>query len=173
MTKNQCRKALVAGSWVTSLATLLRVTVEDARGLNRFYYEPRWDKWHAFTPDTRVYDLGKCSVCTAGALIVGTLGVVRDVFSRPGHFPYATESALMAIDSIRQGNLVRAYAHLMLFQNHPDVLRNGVVDKLQAIEKRFAPADRQFESWEQFERHLDSLDVLANRLEKFEEKLFT
>ena len=146
-----------------SLADLVRAAIDDARKLDRRIYIPDSDYWHqpSRTEDRENVPDGKCFICLAGARIAGGMGIA------PGkeYFPVTDADdddydRLRALDSARTGQWAEAYYHL----SQPG--REGAIrDALVNIPK---PVDAHFWQWEEFDRHLESLEQIAGTLEAFE-----
>lgn len=156
MTTDECRTALRTNQPVTSLGALIEVAVEDARGLDREVYEPRWTKWHeSLILETDDGPRKVCAVCDAGAVIAGTLGRTPGNMGHPVDFQANTRKALEALDMVRRGNLAGAFDEL-------DLARNGW---LPASSTKMRG---DYISWEGFDRHLRVMEKLAAQIRKLE-----
>lgn len=179
MTKDECRKALRNDEPVTSLATLIEVALEDAAGLDREKYFPSYAHYHSPVGN-------RCAVCDAGAVMAGTLGSDPLYRAFPGDFiggdapgerlaldefdddlnplrpipPIGTHTAaaLKALDLARVGHVLSAY--LMLPWIKPP-MPNGVLRVEISLHS-------EYRGWDEFERHLVAMKVLALQLHELE-----
>ena len=162
-TTQAVREALRTDGQITSLASLVRVAIEDGRQLDPEVYTPDYGSYHS--PVTRG-DRPTCNVCLAGAAIVGTLRVSPAVSTGPSDFKVdrsqpRTARALMALDSVRTGSYGSAYGRLeiALFDEYP----NGLP----------YPRMSCFDGFDAFGAHLDDLELrVLPQLRDFEVKLF-
>ena len=135
----------------TTLSGLIRLSVRDARALDRQTYSPWAEVWHA--PAT-----GRCYVCDAGALMAGTLGADPTAQVEPHEYPVPWAKALRAMDELRLGNWHSAGVDFHL--SGPDQRR------LEALAPELPfPDVPYFEGWRQMDRHLVSMGAIAERLE--------
>ena len=177
----EVRLALKDGRRVRSLASLIRVAVEDGREmLQRSDVLPTYGYWCRDLPSGPAMTLGydgngaeTCAACLAGAVIIGTLTMdderipnIEGTDDLDTTFPPTTVRALHALDSVRQGAIQSAYGYIDCW---PD---DGVL--LSALEKhreRWGGAIVEgafFTNREGFARHLDALVSLAGVLERIE-----
>ena len=141
-----------------TMADLLRQAIADARALSRDDYTPDYETWHHVPRDTAYGDDDTCHMCLGGAMIAGTLGVEGGEHVDPGDIADERWSrALVALDSIRKGDYLKAH---MYFYNS---LHNPGGQVLSGIPE---PSAQRFLGWPQFERHLRSLEAVADALEE-------
>ena len=126
-----------------TMAGLLTTAIEDARSLDRSIYFPNYDDWH--DPSESKY----CMVCLAGCIIAGQLQVQPSDRITSMSFDQDTESLLDALDNMRCGSWSDAFVLIHGF-NPPFT----IIDRLHALP---TPLYSQFYDWDEFERHLDSL----------------
>ena len=157
-----------------SLAALLRQAIRDARSLDRSVYWPAYDTWHepdfeyhhlvdierGFWPVSDVPD-SRCHVCLGGAIIAGTLGVGPRQYAAPngGRMTPLWNRALSALDHIRRGRYIEAALTRYGVENVTESLREQLLGLPE-------PAKLDFRDWDDFNEHLDSLDGIADRLER-------
>ena len=134
---------------------LLTVAIEDARKLPPELYEPQSLRWHSLTP----YDL--CQVCLAGAVIAGTLKTPRDRTVYPQQLLGDATRKLESLDFIRRGEWLRAFKCFYL--RWPKIAAGRLLHHLPS------PSDTHFDGWDEFNRHLDSLEAIVPKLREIEE----
>ncbi len=187
-TVEEVQEALRTATPVTSLASLIRVGIEDGRKMlaERPDVRPYYAMWFR----TPTLEDGKCTACLAGGVMLGTLaGLSRQPLEDYGTvnsnvlvslYEEAQTDALCALDRVRQGNIDGAYRALHGWYA-PDGKRDpqreafrADVHRLCDTRRRRTPENRQgpeepmFETRGMFERHLDSLAELADELERIE-----
>lgn len=152
-----------------TLSALLRLAVEDARKLDRTKYEPLYSCWH-YPPAVQIPTgiQPPCRVCTAGALIAGTLGYAPDrsfEFSGSYRITFAPDDyRLMAVERVRQGNVPSA---LVEMKHSRTVAGEPPLPVFIAREwEDWKPRARAFKDWIAFDEHLSSIEELAERLER-------
>ena len=136
---------------------LIKVAIKDARKLDREMYHP--DSGMYYEPFPKEPGNGIiCYVCTAGAVIVGTLGETSPDSRVPYNYPPEVERRLSAIDSLRSGELFTALGYLW-GDNHCN-------QRTKELKLKIAPPKRwHFQSWDEFNEHLDDMERYANDLE--------
>jgi len=134
---------------------LIRVAVHDGRGLDRDRYRPLSEHWHE--PRTTGDRLEYCRVCTAGAVIAGTLERNPGDSWYPGMFDSDTEAKLVALDKLRRGEFNSCGRALGVPPLHSLGVPRPVFLALEMA--------TGFASWETYARHLDALAALAHHLE--------
>ena len=154
------------------LSDLIRLAVKDARRLNPDRYWPNASIYHQRLVYTRwdpdVYGPpplpNACHVCVAGAVIAGTLKVSSDELRSPEDFESAWSGSLYALDYIRSGDYLHAYrAHYgVSYAQVTMTLRT----KLHTLALDYPPVQQWFQDWDEFELHIDSLEVIANSFER-------
>ena len=129
-----------------TMACLLGSAIADARTLDRTCYTPHYDKWHRSGAHTN------CFVCLAGALIAGTLEIPPTDTVTLDSFDNRTRSLLAALDYMRYGQWSSAFTAIYRQEAPLPILY-----KLQQIP---SPSNSSFYGWEDFDRHLASLESL-------------
>ena len=165
---------------VTSLASLIRLGIEDGRKMlvERQDVRPDYAVWYR-----RRSIEGTCTACLAGGVMLGTLAELGKhrledcdlINSHALQIMYSRHqvNALCALDRVRQGNIEGAYRSLGLWN---DFEFRGALDKVLVARtvrsrvSRQGPTDSQFTSRGLFASHLDSLDELASELEEVEQR---
>ena len=148
------------------LSGLIDLAVADARRLDRTTYTPNASVWHEPADD------GCCMICLAGSVIAGTLKCPRDkkvevggeVNTDPDRMTINDRKwqlALWALDDARQGCWYDAREALCA----PDAPA-PTDDILRGLDRVPAPEHTEFQSWEEFDAHLESLATCANELRK-------
>ena len=192
-TVEQVKEALKKREPVTSLASLVRVAIEDGREmLKRKRVRPSYSTWCTTResykpphPDATNEEIAlaqdddqqfECFVCLGGAVLIGAVGFdpfVNGLYQakEPHHFPLATSDAMRALDQVRQGCVTNAYGILGLLPvdllAHEEFVRAHRAHRdMHFVEHKF------FVGRDEFGKHLDSLDGLADRLEAFEAEYF-
>lgn len=139
-----------------SVAELLRMAAEDARKLDRGRYEPASGEWHM--PGTE-----KCFVCDAGAVVAIRYGYApNEAVTDPSQVSDYAETRLQAINSARAGSFAEAYEYL---GQDP---RSQHVESWLSEKPMLMPSHPSFNGWDEFEKHLDSLQSVADVLDRFE-----
>ena len=138
-----------------TLHSLLQCAVNDARGLNRRCYKPRYDEWHS--PDLAD---GRCEVCLAGSCLAGTIGHSSKDCITPFEFPANTRRKLEALEAMRTGSWIEAYR--LVHQQRPPIETEARLSCLPA------PAWSSFTNWRAFNSHLKSLEAILPMLRSIE-----
>ena len=136
------------------MSKLLEVAIADARSLDRSLYRPFSREWHTKLPD------GPCLICLAGSVIAGTFKA--SINSKRFPWSYDTEEAdkLCAINSMRSGDWSRAF--YIVYGVNPGA---RISQKLYTLRK---PAHVEFNGWDEFHAHLDSLEALLPTLREID-----
>lgn len=181
-TVSEVREALQRGTErVTSLASLVRVAIEDGRAMlkDRPEVNPDYGIWWRRNEHT-----GRCVACLAGAVMLGTLdGLGKHrlencdlVNSDALQIMYTGDqvAALCALDRTRQGNLFGAYRVLDPDRWSRDIEFRDAVERFEFKRRKGSKTNRVsapgsfFTTRGEFETHLDGLETLADELEAFE-----
>ncbi len=187
-TVEEVQEALRDAAPVTSLASLVRVGIEDGRKMlaERPDVRPHYARW--FRSPT--LEDGMCTACLAGGVMLGTLAglsyrPLSECDTVNSHvlallYAEAQTDALCALDRVRQGNIDGAYRALRMWYG-PDGKRDPQREAFRAEvnrlclarrqrhpERRHGPEESAFTTRGMFERHLDSLAELADELERIE-----
>ena len=141
-----------------SMSGLIEIAIADARSLNPFLYRPICRQWH-----TKPLD-GPCEICLAGSVIAGTFKTPANNNRYPWYFEPDTESKFCAIDSMRCGCWERAFNLVYGFGPIP-----AIGKRLYELDK---PAHVEFNGWDEFHAHLDSLEELLPSLREIEAAAF-
>ena len=131
------------------LSDLIEMAVEHARSLDRDAYRPNAREWHRAEPHT-----GTCMVCLSGAMIAGAIGEdpMRDAEPSDYHREWKWTKALYALDETRRGD----YGHALIFLGMTPPVPPG------DFRWRYPQPDAQeFQTWEEFDVHLASLEEAA------------
>ncbi|MCY4431131.1 MAG: hypothetical protein OXC11_12170 [Rhodospirillales bacterium] len=160
--RNEGSKQLAA---ITKLSELVTLAVNDARGLDRTVYVPRYNEWHGRRyvfdgDDHRLIQEAKCAVCLAGAVIAGRelAGIQQTICPSDvadSYGDYRLYRRLMALDSVRLGNFYAAAQQMIDSRNEPIALDCRLAEALRAID---APPAATFDTWSEFEQHLTDLE---------------
>ena len=142
-----------------TMASLLETAIDDARSLDRKLYTPHYDKWH------QPYFEGRCFVCLAGSFIARTLEIEPSDKATSRTFDKRTSDLLDAIDHMRLGRWNDAF-HLVYRQAAPNELYTQL-DKIPT------PEHLNFFGWDQFDKHLSSLQKIIPHLEKIDRVALT
>ena len=156
------------------LSDLIELAVTDARKLDRKRYLPWFNDWHAnrgpaWETVAGGPEDGWCRVCLCGGVLAGRLGAshnrtfvlhdygdtieISDGKRKLGENGWGP--ALAAVDAAREGNWLQA-ANILEIEMSRDT-----VDSVLEIE----PAcHREFEGWEAFDLHCDSMLERAGQL---------
>lgn len=137
-----------------TMSGMLAVAVKDARKLPRALYEPQSMRWHSFTPHNT------CQVCLAGAVIAGTLKTPRDRTVYPQQLAGDATRKLESLDYIRRGEWLMAFKCFYL--RWPKIPAGRLLHHLPT------PSDTHFNGWDEFSRHLDSLEAAIPELREIE-----
>ena len=127
---------------------LIRVAIAAARNLDRKIYNPYWGDWHAADLQTN-----RCTVCFAGAMIAGVLGRAPTETLTPGILSSETTNKLHALDHFRAGEFVEA---LISLGTPEDLARAALSVPI--------PLWGHFDSWQEFDKFLDEMTILAGYL---------
>lgn len=79
--------------------------------------------WHEYGEETLEVS-GRCSVCLAGAVLAQTCGIEYTRSLVPGELDPDTKKKLYAIDSVRNGNIIRAIENI-----HPEEIVKQLKEK--------------------------------------------
>ena len=144
------------------LSDLIRMAIADGRKLHQEQpndYYPNYGIYHSYIAYNRYesdqegpFDI--CHICLAGAVMAGTLQVPLESVSLQRMSP-PWYRALKALDSVREG----WYRHaLNLFYN---------VDRHYELTPwtKAEPVNPEFQGWDEFFEHLDSLEAVAEFFE--------
>ena len=137
-----------------SMADFLDAAIADARGLDRNRYLPCSEEWHTTLPDQ------PCLVCLAGAFIAGTLEFLPSFDIRPSMFTHQMHDKLMVLDAMRCGEWV--YAFIKFYSDRPSLATELALSDLPE------PLHDDFDSWEEFDLHLASLEAIIPDLREIE-----
>ncbi len=181
-TVSEVREALQRGTApVTSLASLVRLAIEDGRRMlkDRPDVKPDYGIWWRRNEHTK-----RCAACLAGAVMLGTLdGLGKHrlddcdlVNSDALRIMYTGDqvAVLCALDRTRQGNLFGAYRVLDPDRWSRDIEFRDAVKRFEVARRKRSATNRVsapgsfFTDRELFEKHLDGLETLADELETFE-----
>lgn len=174
----------------STMSALLRVANNDMRSLDRNRYLPHSGDWHHpyFKGESRF-----CTVCYAGAVMAGTLNADWTQRFTPGEMTKAgiisrnDSRKLLSIDSLRVGNVGFAagkffyvepfnweknkkltreiIAKLMSSEDGAFEVRDGSKTDLQLYTWSRPLACGYFKTWNDADKFLASMDVLADDLE--------
>ena len=136
-----------------TLSALILVAVQDARALDRNTYWPDYSYYHEAHPKA-----GGCTVCDAGAVMAGTLGLDLATSAIPADFPDSVKRKLLALDLARQGGYSEAIDLIMDLDGengHEDLRDEGFEESPY----------HEYEDWDEFECHLQHMEDIARRLE--------
>ena len=137
-----------------TMSGLLETAINDARRLDPNSYRPRSSEWHTATEE------GPCEICLAGSLIAGTFNSSPNTNMKPWMFSAETEVKLEALDAMRRGSWLQAF--LSLYDRRP----------ARAIQERLCflplPSCIDFNGWDEFNAHLDSLESIIPDLREIE-----
>ena len=140
------------------LSDLMLLAVKDARSLPRNQYTPNAYTFHA----PNIFgNKPTCQVCDAGAIIAGTLRAPLGEHFTPSNFP-EWRTALEALDCARTGDYNDA---INLLRYGVGMDGGGDPDGFN-WQKYSAPVASNFEDWEAFDMHLDSLQDIAMKLKE-------
>ena len=143
---------------------LIRLAIADARSLDRTRYAP--SSSISFPSGDEDSD-DRCAVNLAGSVLVGTLRSLdrRKVRQHPSDSDYPEwSSALITLGSIERGSFPEAMG---LHMEDLNLSTDAVMEVINAIGgPLLGTIVSDFESWEEFDRHLAGLDVIANILQE-------
>ena len=153
------------------LSGLLRVAIYDARDLNPAVYTPRCSTY--FDKDYSSPS-GECSLCFAGAVMVGSLGlpefecdtVFPEHYEDEDSYPIDTADKLRALEAFRDRDYDGAFELLDLDISEAD----GAIEEIAAmrykrVEERHGLDAASFYTWEEFDLFLADMDKAADILE--------
>ena len=140
-----------------TLGEMIRLSVRDARSLDRTRFRPDYSVWHMPSPSRNA-----CLVCDAGAVLAGTFRIPHNVLVRPSDMPHRWHSALAALDLARGGEWAGAIEWYYWHDNHP-LNEAAVLLELSPMRPEF----RQFQSWDEMDQHLLSMEGFASILERY------
>ena len=137
-----------------TMSGLLEAAIDDARKLDPDTYHPDFERWHSPDKD------GTCAICLAGSLIAGTFNASPDKNVLPESFSDDVMRKLNALDCMRLGAWRLAYER---FYGHEPAL--NVSDGLAFLPQ---PDFKNFNGWDDFRNHLDSLEQAIEPLRRIE-----
>lgn len=148
-----------------TLSALLFLAVEDARTLDRTQYEPRYSFWHHPVAVQRPTGIQPaCRVCTAGALIAGTLGYAPETKFEFSDQYTPDEFRLLAVERVRMGNVPGALGDMETSRILAGEPAGPAWNRLEWED--WKPRSPAFRTWFGFDEHLSSIETLAKRLER-------
>ena len=139
-----------------TLAGLLATAIGDARQLDRNTYHPTSVRWH--WPSEQ----GQCHVCLAGSILARAFPSSPHRFLMPWMFSLDTDRKLYAINHVRCGRWLDAYEMLHALPTPRKIGR-----QLRSLPN---PSSPDYEGWNQFHAHLDSLESIIPRLREIEQQ---
>ena len=143
------------------LSDLIHLASDNMDLINRDIYHPDPTNWH------RPFESGgKCNVCLAGAVIAGTLGGDAEKYLSPDDFTEDWDYALQALDYAREGNYATAVEMMSLYSDAYDNYKDIIKGRLNNLP---APSCRDFETWEEVDMFLDSLDCIVDDIRNTED----
>lgn len=145
-----------------TLSALLRLAVSDARSLDRDLYVPNAMDWHK--PSGR----GTCSICAAGAILAGTLGIGRHQLYDPARAMPIKASAVIAnkldaVEYVRHGRIPKALAVMGVPEDEINskllrlITRHGIFG--------FSLRHPHFSGWALFDEYLEDIEAFCDALE--------
>ena len=137
-----------------TLADLLTLAIADARQLDPDDYTPRSVSWHL------PLDHGACFVCLAGCLIAGSLNSSPYFNKQPWMFPKRIADKLFCLDLMRCGRWVDAF-HTLYGRVPEPPIETALLDLRK-------PERGNFQDWDDFHAHLDSLESIVPDLRRIE-----
>ena len=162
--KNRLTGGVVRGIDVPvpeKLSQLIRIAIEDGRGLNREEYEPDSSLYH-MPLIGKAGDNQICYVCLGGAVMVETLNVDPSDSIWPSNLPARWHDAILALDRVRVGDYMEA-VRIYTYPTIEDSIR--LESEALKFEDVPGPADAHFFGFESFSAHLDSLEDIADQIE--------
>lgn len=172
-TSIEVQLALRQGQPVRSLAALVRLAIEDGRQMladGKVRPDYRWFFMRHGSPVENV-----CSACLAGGVMLGTLRMTgeieldawADLFDL---FPESTAYALLALDAVRRGQLVRAYRCIHDGDDDDRHEPTPIEEAAEGYERAMygTTGYGAFTDRDGFTRHLAVLEDLAADLEELE-----
>ncbi|MCY4587937.1 MAG: hypothetical protein OXB98_18030 [Bryobacterales bacterium] len=139
-----------------TLSETLSLAVADARVLSRTDYHPHYRFWHGYSSEQQHL----CQVCLAGSIIARSLKVDPRTITSPAAFPPGTDHKLRAINACRTGEFFNAYC---IFHNSLPSLESQ--KRLHSLP---SPSHFLFIGWQEFDKHLASLEAIVPLLEEIE-----
>ena len=137
-----------------SMSELLTAAIADARQLDRRLYQPSFAALHEAGANTQ------CQVCLAGSLIAGTLEATPDESFSPGQFDEHTNNLLESLNYMRCGRWLFAF-----YEFHRRWPISSTEDQLRRLPR---PCNANFDDWNTFNLHLDSLECVLPELREIE-----
>ena len=139
------------------LSDLINRVIKYGRSLDREENMPNSAVWYEKIRMNSGKDV--CVFCTAGTVMAFDEDVMANEggYCGPGaYYKYDTDTTnkLFAIDRIRTGNYVEA---LRFINERP-------IENLDEVISIGRPDFEMFKDWEQFDQHLDSLEIVSNKL---------
>lgn len=138
-----------------TMSGLLATAIDDARQLDRTLYHPRCGEWHT------AWEHRPCQVCLAGSVIAGSLGASHHQTLYPNIFRGPVQHKLESIDFMRRGKWVLAFK--AFYQLHPKISASRQLNRLPR------PDNKDFNGWQEFDSHLDSLEEILPDLRQIEQ----
>ncbi|MCY4584405.1 MAG: hypothetical protein OXB98_00050 [Bryobacterales bacterium] len=142
-----------------SMSRLIAIAIADARSLDPSLYHPMSGQWHAKPL------VGPCEICLAGSLIAGTFKSASDRQRFPWYFGLDVENKLFGLDSMRCGHWTSAFRFIYGFGPTAEIDQ-----RLYALGR---PDYMDFDGWDQFRAHLDSLEAILPALREIEAAAFS
>ena len=142
-----------------SMSGLIERAIADARALDPSLYHPKSRQWHAKTLD------GPCEICLAGSLIAVTFKSAADRQRFPWSFDKDVENKLFGLDSMRCGHWTSAFRFIYGFGPTSEIDQ-----RLYALGR---PDYMDFDGWDEFHPHLDSLEAILPALREIEAAAFS
>ena len=137
-----------------TMSGLLEAALIDARKLDRVAYYPDAERWHSPDKD------GTCAVCLAGILIAVTFSAPPNKVVVPDSFSADVMRKLNSLDCMRLGAWNLAYKRF--YGREPSLsISNGLSFLPQ-------PDFSNFNGWDDFQYHLDSLEQAVQPLRQVE-----
>lgn len=156
------------------LSGMIRLAIADGRKADREIFQPFYEEF--FLPIGGEFEIGtifheardisKCGVCTAGMILVGTLGISPQLDENwEGYITPEWSDKIYALDHVRVGNALSAITifYKMIEPRLDTFSYRELRDKIVNIP---TPRSEKFHTWAQFDDHLDSLEIVADAYEK-------
>ena len=138
-----------------TMSGLLAAAIADGRQLDRTLYHPRCGEWHT------AWEHRPCQVCLAGSVIAGSLGASHHQTLYPNSYQGPIRNKLESLDFMRRGKWVLAFK--ALYQRHPNL---STAIRLNRLSR---PDNKDFNGWQGFNSHLDSLEEILPDLRQIEQ----
>ncbi|MCY4588308.1 MAG: hypothetical protein OXB98_19945 [Bryobacterales bacterium] len=142
-----------------SMSGLIERAIADARSLDPSLYHPKSRQWHAKPL------VGPCEICLAGSVIAETFKAPADRQRFPWFFGIDVVNKLHALDSMRCGCWNHAFYIIYGFRPTAEIDQ-----RLYALGH---PSHADFEGWDEFRTHLDSLESILPTLREIEAAAFS